>query len=59
MRYLAAYMLCQLGGKERPTAADIQNILSSVGIEHESDRISKVSSGFVITRRLNVASIRA
>ncbi|KAG5445033.1 60s acidic ribosomal protein P2 [Clonorchis sinensis] len=44
MRYLAAYMLCQLGGKERPTAADIQNILSSVGIEHESDRISKLLS---------------
>ncbi|KER32909.1 60s Acidic ribosomal protein [Opisthorchis viverrini] len=44
MRYLAAYMLCQLGGKERPTAADIQNVLSSVGIEHESERISKLLS---------------
>ncbi|KAA0190627.1 Ribosomal protein large P2 [Fasciolopsis buskii] len=39
MRYLAAYMLCQLGGKEHPTAADIRNVLSSVGIEHEDSRL--------------------
>ncbi|KAF8560949.1 hypothetical protein P879_05366 [Paragonimus westermani] len=42
MRYLAAYMLCQLGGKERPTATDIANVLSSVGIEHDSARLKQV-----------------
>ncbi|KAF5398081.1 Ribosomal protein lateral stalk subunit P2 [Paragonimus heterotremus] len=42
MRYLAAYMLCQLGGKERPTATDIENILSSVGIEHDSARLKQL-----------------
>ncbi|KAF6773796.1 hypothetical protein AHF37_06555 [Paragonimus kellicotti] len=42
MRYLAAYMLCQLGGKERPTATDIENVLSSVGIEHDSARLKQL-----------------
>ncbi|THD24301.1 Ribosomal protein large P2 [Fasciola hepatica] len=39
MRYLAAYMLCQLGGKEHPSAGDIKNVLSAVGIEHEDSRL--------------------
>ncbi|VDP96122.1 unnamed protein product [Echinostoma caproni] len=45
MRYLAAYMLCQLGGKEHPTAADIKSVLSSVGIEHEDSRLDLELSG--------------
>ncbi|KAL5291044.1 RPLP2 family protein [Megaselia abdita] len=42
MRYVAAYMLAVLGGQEAPKAADIEKILSSVGIEADSERLSKV-----------------
>lgn len=42
MRYVAAYLLAVLGGKEAPSAADIEKILSSVGIEADSTRLSKV-----------------
>merc|ERR1712170_189380 len=42
MRYVAAYMLASLGGKDNPSAADIEKILSSVGIEAESDKVKKV-----------------
>merc|ERR1712126_100534 len=44
MRYVAAYMLAALGGKANPSAADIEKILSSVGIDADSDRIKKVLS---------------
>ncbi|XP_045171561.1 60S acidic ribosomal protein P2-like [Mercenaria mercenaria] len=44
MRYVAAYMLASLGSKSEPSAADIEKILSSVGIDAESDKISKVIS---------------
>nr|BAN20127.1 ribosomal protein LP2 [Riptortus pedestris] len=42
MRYVAAYLLSSLGGKDSPTAADIEKILSSVGIEIDSERVNKV-----------------
>lgn len=42
MRYVAAYLLAVLGGKESPAAADIEKILSSVGIEADASRLSKV-----------------
>jgi large subunit ribosomal protein LP2 len=42
MRYVAAYLLAALGGNEAPAASDIEKILSSVGIEAESDKLSKV-----------------
>ncbi len=42
MRYLAAYMLAQLGGTNRPQEDDIKNILSSVGIECEKERVKMV-----------------
>lgn len=42
MRYVAAYLLAVLGGKEAPTTADIEKILSSVGIEADATRLSKV-----------------
>ena len=32
MKYLAAYLLASLGGKETPCAADVQSILKSVEI---------------------------
>lgn len=41
MRYVAAYMLSTLSGKE-PNSSDIEKILSSVGIESDSDKIDKV-----------------
>merc|ERR1712206_63672 len=43
-RYVAAYMLAALGGNEDISAADIEKILSSVGIEAESDKLEKVIS---------------
>ncbi|XP_055846121.1 60S acidic ribosomal protein P2-like [Episyrphus balteatus] len=42
MRYVAAYMLAVLGGQESPKNADIEKILSSVGIEVDSERLTKV-----------------
>lgn len=42
MRYVAAYLLAVLGGKESPAAGDIEKILSSVGIEADSERLNKV-----------------
>ncbi|KAK4471360.1 hypothetical protein MN116_004794 [Schistosoma mekongi] len=42
MRYLAAFLLCQLGGKEKPTENDIKTVLNSVGIEHDSERLTKL-----------------
>ncbi len=44
MRYVAAYMLANLGGSNNPSAADIEKILGSVGIEAEKDKITKVIS---------------
>ena len=44
MRYVAAYMLAVLGGQENPKNADIEKILSSVGIEVDAERLSKVVS---------------
>lgn len=42
MRYVAAYLLAALGGKENPAAADIEKILSSVGIEVDKEKLTKV-----------------
>lgn len=42
MRYVAAYLLAVLGGKENPTTGDIEKILSSVGIEADGARLKKV-----------------
>lgn len=42
MRYVAAYLLAVLGGKESPVAADLEKILSSVGVEVDSTRLGKV-----------------
>ena len=42
MRYVAAYLLASLGGKDSPNAADIKKILDSVGIEADDTRLDKV-----------------
>jgi len=44
MRYVAAYLLAVLGGNENPSAADIEKILGSVGIDVDQERLSKVIS---------------
>merc|ERR1711963_218449 len=46
MRYVAAYMLAALGAKggAEPSAADVEKILGSVGIEAEADKVKKVCS---------------
>ena len=42
MRYVSAYLLAVLGGNESPSAADLKNILDSVGIEVDDDLAGKV-----------------
>lgn len=42
MRYVAAYLLATLGGNENPSASDIKAILSSVGIDVDSERLDVV-----------------
>ncbi|KAF7703559.1 ribosomal protein, large P2, like isoform X1 [Silurus meridionalis] len=44
MRYVAAYLLAALGGKENPSGTDIKKILESVGIEADETRMKKVVS---------------
>lgn len=44
MRYVAAYLLATLGGNKSPSAADIEKILTSVGIETDKEKIKKVIS---------------
>ena len=42
MKYLATYLLLALAGNESPSAADIKAVLSSVGIDAETERLDKV-----------------
>lgn len=42
MKHLAAYLLLALAGNESPSASDIKEVLSSVGIDADSDRLEKV-----------------
>jgi len=44
MKYLAAYMLLQLGGETSPKADGIKKVLSSVGIETDDERLNKLIS---------------
>lgn len=44
MKYVAAYLLAQLGGNDAPSQADIKKILSSVGIEVEASRVDSFLS---------------
>lgn len=43
MRYVAAYLLAALGGNANPSAQDIKDILGSVGIEADDERLNKVT----------------
>lgn len=42
MRYVAAYLLATLGGNKNPSASDIKDILSSVGIDFDSEKLDVV-----------------
>ncbi|KAM8917858.1 60S acidic ribosomal protein P2 isoform 1-T1 [Spinachia spinachia] len=42
MRYVAAYLLAVLGGNTNPSSKDVKDILGSVGIEAEDERLNKV-----------------
>ena len=44
MRHIAAYLLLQAGGNEKPTAADIKNVLGAVGIEADDERLEQLLS---------------
>jgi large subunit ribosomal protein LP2 len=41
MKHLAAYLLLALSGGE-PSESDVKKLLSSVGIEADDDRLSKL-----------------
>lgn len=42
MRYLAAYLLLQLGGNSAPTAEDVKKVLGSVGVDLDAEKANKV-----------------
>ena len=44
MKHIAAYLLLVLGGNESPTADDVSNALSEVGVETDSERLSALMS---------------
>lgn len=44
MKHLAAYLLLNLGGNTSPSADDIKEVLDSVGIEADDDRLEKLLS---------------
>lgn len=44
MKHAAAYLLCVLGGNENPSADDVTKALSAVGVEADSDSLSKLMS---------------
>ena len=44
MKYLAAYLLLNLGGNDSPSAADIKSVLSSVGVEVDDSRLENLIS---------------
>ena len=44
MRYIAAYLLLQIGGNPSPSGDEIKAVLGSVGIDADDDRLSKLLS---------------
>ncbi|KIK60342.1 hypothetical protein GYMLUDRAFT_59488 [Collybiopsis luxurians FD-317 M1] len=44
MRYIAAYLLLQIGGNSSPSKKDIKKVLSAVGIESDDERLDKLLS---------------
>ncbi|KIY43110.1 hypothetical protein FISHEDRAFT_62959 [Fistulina hepatica ATCC 64428] len=44
MRYIAAYLLLQIGGNASPSAGDISKLLGAAGIEVDRERLDKLVS---------------
>lgn len=44
MKHLAAYLLLQTGGNASPSASDIKELLSTVGIDAEEEKLTKLIS---------------
>jgi large subunit ribosomal protein LP2 len=44
MRYIAAYLLLQIGGNSSPSKKDIKKLLSTVGVDSDDDRLDKLLS---------------
>jgi large subunit ribosomal protein LP2 len=44
MKHLAAYLLLTLGGNSSPSAKDIKEVLESVGIEADDERLDTLLS---------------
>ncbi|KAI0387334.1 ribosomal protein 60S [Hypomontagnella monticulosa] len=44
MKHLAAYLLLGLGGNTSPSADDVKEVLESVGIEADEERLEKLLS---------------
>ncbi|KAG9082039.1 60S acidic ribosomal protein P2 [Ceratobasidium sp. 392] len=44
MRYIAAYLLLQIGGNASPGGDDIRKVLSAGGVDVDEDRLSKLLS---------------
>ena len=44
MKHLAAYLLLGLAGNASPSASDIKEVLDSVGIEADDDRLETLIS---------------
>ncbi|KAI7968941.1 hypothetical protein EIK77_007636 [Talaromyces pinophilus] len=42
MKHLAAYLLLGLAGNASPSASDIKNVLESVGIDADEERLEKL-----------------
>ena len=46
MKHIAAYALLVLGGKESPTAAEVEKLLKEAGSNAESEKIEKMIAAF-------------
>jgi large subunit ribosomal protein LP2 len=42
MKHLAAYLLLGLAGNNSPSASDIKEVLSSVGVEADDERLEQL-----------------
>ena len=46
MKHLAAFALLVLGGKENPTAADVEKLLKASGVSADSEKIEAMLKAF-------------
>lgn len=46
MKHIAAFALLVLGGKEQPTAADVEKLLKASGASADSEKIEKMIAAF-------------